>query len=147
MEYVLYYVHSIEFDLLNNIFLIQLKFIYNRYQKSYIIKYQLFKNLVFYLLYLILYKNQQFVTYIEKYNQVKITKKINQLTLNLRFRTKILNIFSKSFKSFLYIKINKKHQKYILFTQSLICIYVNSLEIIINNSNTINFYSIFSCMQ
>lgn len=37
MEYVLYYIHFARFELLGNVFLMQLKFIYNKYQEGYTI--------------------------------------------------------------------------------------------------------------
>lgn len=57
MEYNLYYIYNTRFDLLNNIFFMQLEYIYNKHQKNCITIYQLFKNLMLYLIYLMLYKN------------------------------------------------------------------------------------------
>lgn len=50
---------------------------------------------------------------------------------------------SKSFELFLYIKIDKKYEKHAFFIESLIYIFVNSSEVIINNLNAINLYDIF----
>lgn len=90
-----------------------------------------------------LYKDWHIVTYMEKYGEAKITKKINQLILSFYLGKNTLDIFLESFEIFLYIEINKKHQKYTSFTQSLICICVNSPKIIINNPKRIDFYNIF----
>lgn len=111
-EYILYYVHNTRFQLLGDIFLMQLKSIYNKYQEGYTTICQLFENLVFCLLYLILYKNQQFVIYIEKYILVKITKEIKKLISSFRLRKQAIDIFLESFESFLYVKIDREYQRH-----------------------------------
>lgn len=57
VEYILYNICIVRFGLLSNVFLTQLGYICSKYQKSYIIIYQLLENLVLCPIYLILYKN------------------------------------------------------------------------------------------
>ena len=57
MEHVIYYLYSVEFELLGNLFLTELKSIYSRHQKGYATIYQIIENLVLHLLQLILYKD------------------------------------------------------------------------------------------
>lgn len=78
----------------------------------------------------------------EKCGWVKVTKEMNKLISSLCLRKKALDVFLESFKLFSYIEIDKKYQRYAFFTQTLICIYVNSSKIIINNPNKIDFYNI-----
>lgn len=103
---------------------------------------QLFENPVFCLLYLILYKDQQFIIYIEKYGRSKIKEEIDKLISSPRLRKQTIDVFLESFKSFLYKEVNRKHQRYTLFTRSWICIYVDSSKTIIKNLNLIDLHSI-----
>ena len=86
MEHVLYYARSAGFKSIGNVFLTQLKSIHSRYQESYITICQLLENPVFYPLHLMLYKDWQFVTYIEKYYWAKVTKEMDKLILSPRLR-------------------------------------------------------------
>lgn len=128
--------------MLGNIFLTQLKSIHSKYQESCAIVYQLLKNLVFRLLHLILHKDWQFIIYIEKYIWAKVMEEINKLISSPHLRKQVLDISLESFELFSYIEIDRKHQKYALFTQFLICICMNNSEIIINNPDTNNLYDI-----
>ena len=116
MEYVLYYIHITRLEFLGNVFFMQLKVIDNRYQESYITICQLFKNLIFCPLYLMLYKNQQFIIYIEKYDYTKIIKEMDKLILSPYFRKRVTNISPNSFKLFSFIEIYHNYQKYALLT-------------------------------
>lgn len=91
-----------------------------------------------------LYKNWQFVTYMEKYRQEKNKEKINKWILSPYLKKQATNISLKSFKLFLYMEVNKQHQKHLFFTESFICIYINSYKIIMNNLNSINLHNSFS---
>lgn len=115
MEHILYHVHSTGFEFMSNMSLIQLKSIRRKYQKDCTTLCQLFKNLVFYPLHLILHKNQRFITYIEKYIWAKIKKDMDKLISSSCFRKQVIDIWSKSFKSFSYVKIDRKYQKYATF--------------------------------
>ncbi len=68
MKYVLYYAYCTIFELLGNVFLTQLKSIRNRHQEGYTTLCQLLENPMLYLLHLMLYKDRQFVIYMEKYS-------------------------------------------------------------------------------
>ncbi len=68
VEYVLYHARCAGFKLLGDMFLMQLKSICNRHQKSCTTLCQLLENPVFRPLHLMLYKDWQFVTYMEKYS-------------------------------------------------------------------------------
>lgn len=78
----------------------------------------------------------------EKYNQAKIKKEMYKLISSLCLKKQAVNVFLKSFESFLYIKFNRKYQRYAPFIQSLICIYVDSLKTIIKDLDSIDFYNI-----
>lgn len=65
------------------------------------------------------------------------------LILSLRLRKQVTDLFSEIFQLFSYVEIDREYSRYILFTRSLISICVDSLETIINNYNTIDFYGIF----
>lgn len=75
--------HSVRFESLGNMFLIQLKSIHSKYKESCTTIYQLFENPMFQMLYLILYKNQQFVIYIEKYVLCKGQKRDRSVNIKL----------------------------------------------------------------
>ncbi len=79
MEYVPYNAGYAEFELLSNVFLMQLKSICNRHQKNCITLYQLFENPVLHLLSLMLHKDRRFVTYMEKYGWAKIKEEMGKL--------------------------------------------------------------------
>lgn len=55
------------------------------------------------------HKNWQLVLYIKKYGWAKIKKKMNKLILSLHLKKQATDIFLESFKSFSYIKVDKKH--------------------------------------
>ncbi len=116
VKHVLYYTRCARFELLDDIFLTQLKSIRNRHQESYTSLCQLLKNPVLRPLHLILYKDRQFVTYIEKYSWAKNKKKINKLISSPCLRKQAAHIFSKSFKSFLYVEVDKKYGRHTPFT-------------------------------
>lgn len=67
---------------------------------------------------------------------------MDKLILSSRLRKQAMFVSLESFKSFLYIKVDKKHQRHALFTRSLICTYVDSSETIINDPNSIDLYDI-----
>ena len=50
-----------------------------------------------------------------------------------QFRKQAADISLESFETFLYIDINRKHRRHALFTRALFCIYVDSLDVIMNN--------------
>lgn len=54
-----------------------------------------------------------------------------------------INIVLETFKLFLYVKVDKKLQKFVFFTQFLICAYIDNLEIIIKNSSSIDLHKNF----
>ena len=94
---------------MGNVFLTHLKSIYSKYQKSYATVCQLFKNPVLRPLHLILYKDWQFITYIEKYIQAKVTEEMNKLILSSRLRKQAIDVFMKNFESFSYIEIDRAY--------------------------------------
>lgn len=49
---------------------------------------------------------------------------------------------SRKFQMILFIKVDKKHQRHTLFSESLICTYVDSLETMIKDWNSIDLCSI-----
>lgn len=69
-------------------------------------------------------------------------EEINKLISSPHLRKQVIDISPESFELFSYIEIDRKHQKHALFTQFLICICMNSSEIIINNPDANNFYNI-----
>lgn len=95
------------------------------------------RNLVFYMLYLILHKDRQFVIYMEKYGQAKVMEEMNKLISSLLLKKLVTDVSAESFKLFSYVEIDRKYQRHVLFIQSLICIYVNSSERIIDNPDVI----------
>ena len=125
-------------------FLIQLKSIHNRHQKSCTTLCQLFENLILRSLHLILYKNRRFVIYMEKYVWAKIKKEIDKLISSSSLKKKATDISPESFKSFLYVKVGKEYRRHASFTQSLICTYVDSSKIIIKDPDSIDLYGILS---
>ena len=101
VEHVLYYAYCIGFELLGDLFLTQLKCICNKYQEGYTTLYQLFENLVLCLLHIMLYKNRQFILYMEKYGHAKIKKEMNKLTSSSPLKKQAADIFPENLKSFL----------------------------------------------
>lgn len=79
IEYVLYHAHSTRFDLLDNVVLTQPGCIQNKHQNGCNTVYYLLENLELRLLHLILYKDQQFDTYIVKYSRRKVIKEMDKL--------------------------------------------------------------------
>ena len=126
VEHVLYHVCNAGFELMGDMFLMQLKSIHSRYQKNFITVCQLLKNPLFYLLHLMLYKDRQFVIYMEKYGRVKVMEEIYQLILSPHLRKKTSDISLESFESFSYVEIDSEYQRQVTFTWSLVCICVNS---------------------
>lgn len=90
-------------------FLTQLKSLRSKHQKSYATIYQLFENLVLHPIHLMLYKDWQFVTYMEKYNWAKIKIEIDKLISSLRLQKQATNVSLENFESFSYIKVVKKY--------------------------------------
>lgn len=74
------------------------------------------KNLILYPIYLMLYKNWQFNTYMIKYSQIKIKNKKNKWISSFWLRKQPANIFLEGFEIFLYIEVDKKHSKQVCFT-------------------------------
>lgn len=63
---------------------------------------------------------------------------MQKLILNLHLKKQVSDILPKSFKCFLYIKVNKLYQKYMLFILFLLRIYINSLDNIIDNPDAVS---------
>ena len=53
-------------------------------------------------------------------------------------KKQVTNVSPESFELFLYVQINRKYQKHALFTQFLICIYVDSSKTIIKDLDLID---------
>lgn len=83
IKYVLYHTYIIRFDLLSDVFLTQLGYICSRHQEDCSTICQLLENPVFYLVYLMLLKNQRFENYIVKYSRKKVIKEIDMLISSL----------------------------------------------------------------
>lgn len=122
---------------------IQVRCIYNKYQKGCTIVCRLHKNLVICLIYLMLLKDQRFGNYMIKYNKEKVNKEIDKLISGLQLQKQIINISLKSFEIFLYIDVDKNHWRYIPFTQTLFSKYADSSDIIRTNLNDIGNGHIF----
>lgn len=76
---ILYHICIVRFCWLDDIFFMQLEFIYIWHHKSCVTICRLLKNFVFCLIYLILLNNQQFQNYKIKYSMKKVNEEINRL--------------------------------------------------------------------
>ncbi len=82
MEHVLYHAHSAGFDSLGDVFLTQLGCIQNRHQEGCNTVCCLLENPGLYPLYLMLYKDQRFDTYMIKYSRRKVKEEMDKLISN-----------------------------------------------------------------
>ena len=142
MKHVIYHTRCIGFELLDDLFLTQLKSIRNRHQEGCITLCQLLENPVLRPLYLMLHKDRRFVIYMEKYGWAKIKKEMDKLISSPRLKKQAADISLESFESFLYVEVDKEHQRHAPFTQSLICTCVDSSATIINNPDSIELHGI-----
>ena len=62
---------------------------------------------------------------------------MDKLISSPQLRKHIANISLESFESSLNIIVDREYQSCIPFTQSLICIYMNSINVMISNLDTI----------
>lgn len=89
-----------------------------------------------------LYKDWQFLIYMKKYGRTKIKEEMNKLISSSCLKKQVTNKSQESFKSFLYVKVNRKYPRPVLYTWSLICICIDSSETIIENPDLIDFHGI-----
>ena len=143
VEHVLYHALSAGFDSLGDMFLTHLRCIQNKHQKDCNIVYCLLENPGLRPLHLMLHKDQRFYMYIVKYSWKKIKKEIDKLISSPQFRKQAADISLESFETFLYIDVNRKHRRHAPFTQALFCIYVDSLDVIMNDPDVMGDKDVF----
>lgn len=78
-----------------------------------------------------------------KYSKEKIKEEMDRLISSFWLQKQVTDLFLESFKMLLYVDIDKKYWKYVLFTQALVSKYVVSLITIIADPDTISNNNIF----
>lgn len=62
---------------------------------------------------------------------------MDKLISSPQLRKQAANTSLESFKTFLYVEVNREYWKQAPFIQALLCIYIDSSDVIMNNPNVI----------
>lgn len=73
-----------------------------------------------------------------KYSRKKVKKEMNKLISSPQLRKQAADISPESFETFLYVDVNREHQRHAPFTRALLRICVDGSDTIINDPNAID---------
>ncbi len=67
-----------------------------------------------------LLKDQRFENYMVKYSREKVKEEMDKLISSFRLRKQATNIYPENFETFLYVDVDREHQRHTSFTRALL---------------------------